>query len=105
MKKVLVFDENGNYIEDKIVDDDYETQENEFACSIDTVIAFYKPKLVNGQVVEGLTQEEIDAIKNAPKEPTPIELLQQENEQLKQQLAQVNDDLVALAEMIVSTLQ
>jgi len=105
MKRLLVFDENGDYIEDKIVEDNYEPQENEFVCSIDTVLAFYKPKLVNGQVVEGLTQEEIDAVRNAVKEPTPLELLQQENEQLKQQLAQVNDDLAELVEMIVSTMQ
>ncbi|WP_346234487.1 hypothetical protein MKY04_12535 [Lysinibacillus telephonicus] len=30
-----------------------------------------------------MTQEEIDAIKNAPVEPTELEKLQQENEQLK----------------------
>jgi hypothetical protein len=77
MKKVLVFDENGDYIEDKIENDDYEPKVNEFACSPDTVIAFYKPKLIGGQVVEGLTQEEINELKNTPSEPSPTDLLQQ----------------------------
>jgi len=40
-----------------------------------------------------------------PQSPSEIELLKQKNEQLKQELAQVNADLVALSEMILSTLQ
>ncbi|MBB5325208.1 hypothetical protein HNQ34_002308 [Anoxybacillus tepidamans] len=80
MKKVLIFDINGNYVEDKIVDDEYIPQKNEFACSINTVIAFYKPKLVNGQVVEGLTQAEIDKLKGNTLEDAKARKLKELND-------------------------
>lgn len=73
MKKALVFDDTGTYIEDKIVEDDYEPTENEVVKEIDEAISFYKPILVNGEVVEGLLEEEINEIKNAPILPTTEE--------------------------------
>ena len=38
-------------------------------------LPFYKPHLMNGTWVEYLTQEEIDALNNQPKEPTEIDYL------------------------------
>lgn len=73
----MVFDENGNYEHDKIVPDSYVASDNEFVTETTEVIAYYSPKLVNGKVVEGLTQDEIDEFKNQPRFPTEMELLKE----------------------------
>lgn len=71
MKKVIKVDENGLFLEDVILQE----------CEIipDSCIeapcpdGFYKPKWDGVNWVEGLTQAEIDAIKNVPQEPTDEE--------------------------------
>lgn len=57
---------------------------------------FYKPKWDGTQWVEGLTPEEIEAIQNQPQEPTEIELLQQENADLKSRLTAAEDAILTL---------
>lgn len=76
---VFVFDKNGDYLPDY---NGY--MELPEGCTVveNMPEGLYKPKLVNGEVVEGLTQEEIDAIRNAPQPKT----LEQELADLKQQL-------------------
>lgn len=61
MKKALVFDENGDYTKDKIVNDDYIPLENEVLVEIDTPLSFYSPKLENGDAVEGKSKADIEA--------------------------------------------
>lgn len=58
MKRLLIFDEEGFYIEDEIVHDWVRPIENQYIVNLDEEISFYKPKLVDGEIVEGKTEEE-----------------------------------------------
>lgn len=61
MKKLLNFDEEGFYIfgEDvEPVPDDTVPSKNQYLAYIDENIAFIKPRLVDGQIVEGKTEDE-----------------------------------------------
>lgn len=74
MRKVLRIDNNGFFIEDVILQDKEITPSNcvEAQCNE----GFYKPKWNGSTWMEGLTQTEIDAIKNKPIQPSQLELLQ-----------------------------
>jgi hypothetical protein len=78
MKRVLNFDADGHYIEggDDFVQDGTEPAENQYIAALDEHIAFYKPKLVDGEIVEGLTPEEIEMIENQELPPSTQELLE-----------------------------
>ncbi|WP_400194601.1 hypothetical protein [Lysinibacillus telephonicus] len=69
-----VFDAEGNYQglyhEGVVLEDGDQIIETEIVNG-----QFHKPKLVNGEVVEGLSQEEIDAINNAPNPKTQEDYL------------------------------
>lgn len=61
MSRLLNFNENGFYIfgEDIYdVPEDTIPEENQYLATDDEVITFVKPKLVNGQIVEGKTEDE-----------------------------------------------
>ena len=66
MKYVRLIDENGLFIEDAFV-----KELTEFTIETLCEESFYKPKWNGKKWIEGLTQIEIDAIKNVatPKEP------------------------------------
>lgn len=76
MRKVIKVDANGLFAEDVILPDNEPTPEG--CIDIECPAGFYKPKWTGTAWVEGLTQDQIDAIQNAPTEPTEIELLQAE---------------------------
>lgn len=71
MKYVRLIDSNGFFIEDAFV-------EELTSLTIETPCegGFYKPKWDGGKWIEGLTQTEIDAIKNVATPKTEIEELQ-----------------------------
>lgn len=71
MKKVLKIDSNGFFIEDVILKDDEITPND--CIEIFCPDGFFKPRWNGSEWVEGLTQEEIEAIKNVPVEQ-PLEL-------------------------------
>jgi hypothetical protein len=73
MRKVLRIDSNGFYIEDVILQDGKVTPTDciEIICPD----GFYKPKWNGTEWIEGLTQAEIDAIKNVVMPPTLEEQL------------------------------
>lgn len=50
-------------------------------------LPFYRPKWMGTKWIEYMSQEEINALRNQPKEPTEIDLLKQENETLKSEVA------------------
>lgn len=79
---IAKIDEQGLFIEDILIKDNEETPTD--CIEIPCPEGFHRPKWDGIGWVEGLTQEEIDAIKNAPKEPTETELLQQKVAQLEQ---------------------
>lgn len=81
-------DSNGFLVED-ILDESGITPDVTVICPD----GFYKPKWSGTAWVEGLTQEEIDAIRNAPKPKTELELLREENDALKQRSTQNSADL------------
>ncbi|WP_346235743.1 hypothetical protein MKY04_09380 [Lysinibacillus telephonicus] len=90
MKKCLKIDENKFLVqgEDIWIGDDEEVPAGYTDIDLPrdsegNQLGFYRAKLNGSEWEEGLTQEEIDAIVNAPTEPTELEKLQQENEQLK----------------------
>lgn len=70
---VRLIDENGMFIEDAFVE-----ELTEFTIETPCPSGFYQPKWNGTEWVEGLTQEEIQAIKDStlPTEPTLEERLQ-----------------------------
>lgn len=73
MKRILVFNTDNEYIEDRIEQDDYQPTANEYSAKLDENISFYSPILVGGEIKEGLSQDEIDVFNNQPKQPTVYE--------------------------------
>ncbi|QAT43431.1 hypothetical protein [Aminipila luticellarii] len=73
MKKVIKIDENGLFVEDVIIQDGEKipTKCIETLCSD----GFYKPKWDGSKWVEGLSEEEINALVNIIPEPTEAERL------------------------------
>jgi len=67
---VHIIDENGFFMEDAFVD-----ELTEFTIEAPCPEGFYKPKWDGSQWVEGLTQVEIDSLKNVVAEPTEAERL------------------------------
>lgn len=85
MKRLLTFDDDGFYLEEEIVQDGTEPNENQYLAEIDEEITFYKPKLVDGKLAEGLTPEEIAELENqAPQ--TPIDPVFEKLETIEQQM-------------------
>lgn len=98
-----IFDVDGNYLGKWSVG--VNVDETDIIVEIDILDGqFRKPMLVNGKVVEGLTQEEIDAIVNAPKEPTQDEILQTDINAVAVTTAYTLEDVTALAETVASML-
>jgi len=73
MKLVRKIDTNGLFVEDVILDDDTTLPPN----LINTPVpgGFYRPKWTGKEWIEGMSQEEIDALNNQPIELTEIEKL------------------------------
>jgi len=91
MRKVLRIDSNGFYIEDVILQDSKAIPSDciEIICPD----GFYKPKWDGNTWVEGLTQAEIDAIKNVPAPKTDTEVMQDTIDTLTSSLSQTSDVL------------
>lgn len=62
-----IFDKDGfhigEFVKGVVIDEGDQVIEIEIPHGV-----FYQPRLVDGEIVEGLSQEEIEAIKNQPKE-------------------------------------
>jgi len=69
MNFVHIIDSNGLFVEDAFVN-----ELTEFTIEIPVPDGFYKPKWDGSQWIEGLTQAEIDALKNVIIEPTEAEM-------------------------------
>lgn len=91
MRKILRIDSNGFYIEDVILQNGEVTPTDciEIICPD----GFYKPKWNGNAWVEGLTQVEIDAIKNVVMPPTDVQLLQGKVDTLTLNLTKATDVL------------
>lgn len=76
MKRLLLFDEEGFYIREEIVQEGTEPEKNQYLADFDEVILFHKPKLVDGEIVEGLTDSELDELQNVVILPTSQEILE-----------------------------
>jgi hypothetical protein len=88
MKQVFRYDNDGFYLEPVILQED---EELPFNCTeIQPPNGLHKGKFINGQWIETLSQDEIDAELNAPPEKTEIEILR-ENQKLMQEAI---DDLI-----------
>jgi len=92
--QVFKIDENGYYIGPIIIRKDEEVPEG--CIEVQPPNGLYRAKWVNDEWVEDMTQEEIEAENNKPKEPTQDELImlaiadldaQRENDKLESQLA------------------
>lgn len=110
MIKVLMFDNLGNYVGEKLEDkDNYKPTENEFVQNVDEGFSFYEPRLVNGEVVEGLSKDEIESIKNKPSQKGDIQMLREENAMFMMQLAEtqfenkriVSDQATLIMELMI----
>lgn len=90
MKQANKIDLNGSIIDPVIVEDDFVNTGDIIAAVCPD--GFYKPRWDGMAWVEGLTQIEIDAIKNQPQQPTELELANKKIETLETQLSQTNTD-------------
>lgn len=96
-----VVDENG-FIVDSVTfqeGEEFEIQPNWIS---ELVPNFYKPKwdFEQKKWVEGATQEEIDEIEKQQPNPNGIDLLKQENEELKQRLTIAESAVIALMDFM-----
>lgn len=89
MKRLLKFNGDGAFIEEEIVPYGTVAGPNQYLADIDAYISFERITLVDGELVEGLTPEELDELnKPVEQEPSPeerIAQLEQENKLLKAQ--------------------
>jgi len=88
-----IIDENGFFVCDDFVD-----ELTEFTIETLCPQGFYKPKWDGTKWVEGLTQEEIDAIKNVEIEPTETEIL-------KSQVLELQSALAAMSLLTIAALE
>jgi hypothetical protein len=82
-------DSDGFYIEPVLIEQN-DVIEDENIVTVDPPEGLYKPRWLNGEWTEGLSQEEIDAIRNKPQPASEVD-------DLKQQLADVQ---IALADIM-----
>ncbi|MEH7503296.1 hypothetical protein V7152_15005 [Neobacillus drentensis] len=94
MKQVFKIGTDGFYIEPVIVQDGEELTAE--LIEVEIPEGFYKPKWdkVNIKWVEGLTQEEIDAIKNEPIPKSEIDFLKEQNADLNLQIIDIWETLI-----------
>jgi hypothetical protein len=80
MKQVVRIDGRGFYVEPVILEDNDKVPSD---CVDKSPPSFFKAQYVNGEWVEGATQEEIEAMKNnIIPEKSPLEILQETVDQL-----------------------
>jgi hypothetical protein len=102
LTKVIRIDENGSFVEDIWINSEDPVP---YDCiAIEVPEGLYKPRWLNGEWTEGLSQEEIDAIRNVPV-PEPIEQkaqrLESENADLREQLAATNENVESLTNALI----
>jgi hypothetical protein len=99
MKQVFKIDDQGFYIEPVIVKDDEELEENLIETPIPE--GFYRPRWNGNEWVEGLTNEEIEQLKQQHQpQLSEVDLLKQENEELKQRLEAAELAIIALMDYV-----
>jgi hypothetical protein len=99
VKQVFKIDDDGFYVEPVIVSDNDELDGNLIETPIPE--GFYRPKWDGEKWVEGLSQEEIEQLKqqNQP-QPSEVELLKQENAELKQRLEAAESAIIAIMDYL-----
>ena len=80
MKQVFKFDSNGFYVEPVILDDKEGIPTD--CTSVQPPDGLFKGKFVEGAWIEGLSADEIHAIKNAPVPLSDIEALKKQQADL-----------------------
>ncbi len=80
MKKVLKINEDGFFIEDVVLEDEESIPEG--CIEVECPQGFYKPRWDGSMWIEGLTQEEIEELKNKPVPKTELEILKETVEEL-----------------------
>ena len=78
MKAGLQFDENGNYVGDYLEGKPLPDNHTVIPTHLAEGKFTYLPKLVNGEVVEGLSLEEIEAVQNMPMELSELDKLKKD---------------------------
>ena len=93
MKQVYKYDSAGAYLEPVLIDDSASIPKN---CTDKPLPQpNYKPVFKNGAWVETGTPPA-----PPPAVPSPVEVLQAENDELKRQTAQLNSDLAAFMDYV-----
>lgn len=102
MKQINEVDAEGLYIGPVIASDEqiarHLNQDDEFTLGM-VVIApisegFYHPKWSGTEWIEGLGQEQIDAMKNVPVTPTEMDVLKEQNAELNLQIIDIWETLI-----------
>lgn len=78
MKIGLQFDEDGNYVGDYLEGKPLPDNHTVIPIHLAEGKFTYLPKLVNGEVVEGLSLEELEAIQNTPMELPELDKLKKD---------------------------
>lgn len=58
MKRLLHFDDEGFYVAEELVSSSYlKSKSNEYIAELNEEIAFHRPRLIDGELVEGKTED------------------------------------------------
>ena len=80
MKQVYKIDIDGFYLEPVLIGNDEVAPKD--CVTVPPTEGMFKAQFKNGMWVESLSQTEIDKLKNAPREKTQLELMQEQIDQL-----------------------
>lgn len=79
MKQVYRLDSDGFYIEPVVIEP-HETLPD--CIEVRPPDGLYKAQFIEGEWIEGMSQDEIEAIKNTPVEPSEIDILKKQQADL-----------------------
>jgi hypothetical protein len=102
MKQINRVDATGLYVGPVIASDEqiarHLNQDDEFTLGmvvIDPISeGFYHPKWNGSEWIEGLDQEQINAMKNVPVTPTEMDVLKEQNAELNLQIIDIWETLI-----------
>lgn len=80
MRQVYRFDENGYFKEPVFINDDEKMPKD--CTDFAPPRTLYFPRFIEGKWVNGISEEEIEAIRNPPKMPTELDIIKKQQSDL-----------------------
>jgi hypothetical protein len=104
IKQVSKIDSDGFFVEPVIVNDEDFDEDNPlppYLIATPVPEGLYKPRWDGNKWVEGLTPEEIEELKRLHQpQPSELDLLKQENAEMKQRLESAESVIIALMDYL-----